>query len=166
MTREKQHTNRYNCISNNSLDDAIMTPLYTLPPPPPKNTHKKQQQNNNNKQTTTTNTKWIYINKCMNITAFYFALLNFLSDSLILKVRSLTTWFEWNAEKNHASLLKIWIFFFTETVPKTHHNRSKKCVGVAMTLHPLEYFLTLSCNHKFPLKLANILSLNMCVLQS
>jgi len=32
----------------------------------------------------------IYINKCMNVTVFNFVLLNFHSDSLILKVRSPT----------------------------------------------------------------------------
>ena len=45
----------------------------------------------------------IYINKFMHFTVFfYFALLKFLSDTLILKVRKPTPWFEkfeWNAEK-------------------------------------------------------------------
>jgi len=60
VTHGKQHTNSYNCISNNSLEDAGYTT--------PKTDLYKQF-------------------KCMHFTGFCsFALLNFLSDSLSLKV--------------------------------------------------------------------------------
>ena len=61
------------------------------------------------------------------------ALLNFLLDSLIWKVR-VKRW------TNHASLMKFCLKN-AETVPKTHHNRSRKIIiWGTMTLHPPRIF--------------------------
>ena len=81
-------------------------------------------------QDSTTPQKRIYINKCMHFTVFFISL----SDSLI-----------WKLEKSCKSN-EILVKTLTEFVPKTHHHGSRNIFFVrgTMTLHPLEYFLTLS----------------------
>jgi len=56
----------------------------------------------------------------MHFTVFYFALLNFLSDSLILKVRVRQLDLKKSCKSSEILLITV-----TETVPKTHNNRSR-----------------------------------------